>query len=108
MRRTLTVLALAALAAALAAVPLASAPRGKPEPPDFEVVVIHGLWDGDAKFQPYFRDDSGVVWRLCFPSRGVQDVMLGPLDSTVHARATGYVASGGGTQYLFVTSLTAD
>jgi hypothetical protein len=85
---------------------LSAAPRGKPEPPDFEAVTVFGRWDGD-KNQPWLRADNGVVWRLCFPGRGSQDVALGPFDSTRRIRVTGLAATGGECHYLFVTALTA-
>lgn len=94
-------LCLVMLAGALAA------PRGRPLPPEFEVLTVGGRWDGDACHQPWLLADDGGTWVLAFPDRGTERVLLGPLDSTVHVRATGYTAVSGRTRLMYVTRLTA-
>jgi hypothetical protein len=85
-----------------------AAPRLPPAPAGFEVVTVHGRWDGDANIQPWLKADDGVDWRLGFPDRGTQNVTLGPLTSDRRVRATGYAATGGGSHYLYVTTLVAE
>ena len=86
--------------------PAVAAPQLKPAPPEFEAVTVYGHWDGDASIQPWLRGEDGVVWVLGFPSQGVQDVTLKPLDTSRRLRATGLAATSGKYRCLFVATLT--